>query len=197
MAECLLLEGSEQLLLQILQHQLWRIKMQNAPLAAAAEPAAAQPAAAVALTAALAAASVDAAVLSAAFPAFPASHSAAHAMHRRLPPALVGTWRPVRKQHVLPRWGRRGRCHRIHLRVWHRLHGLRAALHDAALAAAVVAAAALTAAVAAAIAIAIALAALAQPAAAVALAATAVAVTAATDAATAVAVAAAQQPAVR
>ena len=74
-----------------------------------------------------------------------AAASAANALFRRVPCSLVGTWRPVREKQILPRWSRRGRRHGNKLRVWHGLHRLRAALHDAA----TVAAAAVTIAAAA------------------------------------------------
>ena len=71
-----------------------------------------------------------------------AAASADNALFRRVPCSLVGTWRPVREKQILPRWSRRGRRHGNKLRVWHGLHRLRAALHDAATVAAADAAAA-------------------------------------------------------
>ena len=76
-------------------------------------------------------------VCAAAAAAVAAAHAAAaHALLRRVPRSLVWRWRSLRKELVLPRRGRRRReGHRERLRVWHRLHGLRAALLHATVAA--------------------------------------------------------------
>ena len=94
--------------------------------------------------AALSAASVAAADLAAAAAAVATSDPAANAVHRHVPRALDGAWRPVRQQQVLPRWRRQ--CHWSELCVRHGLHGLWPALQDAAALAAALDAAALDAA---------------------------------------------------
>jgi len=95
--------------------------------------------AAAALALAAAAIALAAAAIAVVAAAVVTSDPAAHGLLGRVQQALVGTWRTLCQEQVLPGW--RGRCRGSQLRVRHRLHGLRGALQVAAALAAVLAAA--------------------------------------------------------